>query len=315
MTAMTAQTRRFSALGTYVHLATTERVDDATEIAHELLAAVDSSCSRFREDSELSQANANAGRWTAVGPLLLDALEIAVAAAEATDGVVDPCLGRQLVELGYDRDFTQLRARVSGRPAPTPTPQAWQDLQIDRTVGAVLVPTGVSVDLGATAKAWASDLIAERVHEEIGQPVLVSLGGVIRICGTGATGWPILITETPDGRCDTLESELVWLDGGGLATSSTRVRRWRSGPTEYHHLLDPRTGRPVPETWRTVSATGPTCLAANVASTAALVLQHAAVEWLQKHQVDARLVSAAGDVQRVGRWPGPVPTTPEGPAR
>lgn len=306
MTVTETLTREFSALGTYVYLATPDRVEEAEAVARELLAAVDRACSRFRSDSDLSAANGRPGRWTAVGPLLLDAVEVALDAAVATDGLVDPCLGRQLVELGYDRDFTLLRARASAGPAPAASPDAWRDLQLDRAAGALKVPAGVAVDLGATAKAWASDLIAESVHEETGQPVLVSLGGDIRICGPAEPdGWPVLITETPGGRCESVAEELVWLDGGGLATSSTRVRRWRAGRTEYHHLIDPRTGSPVAETWRTVSTTGPTCVAANVASTAALVLGDHAPDWLEEHQVDARLVAADGALRYVGQWPAP----------
>lgn len=305
---MTAQTltRRFDALGTYVHLATPADADYAAAIARELLAAVDQACSRFRSDSDLSRANGRPGRWTSVGPLLLDALEVALGAAEATEGLLDPCLGRQLVALGYDRDFSHLRVRAATRPAPAPRPDAWREVQLDRSRDRILVPAGVAIDLGATAKAWASDLIAESVHEEAGQPVLVSLGGDLRICGvTDDRRWPVLITQHPDGRCEDVDPELVLLDGGGLATSSTQVRRWRAGSSEYHHVLDPRTGAPVRGPWRTVTATGPTCVAANVASTAALVLQHEAAGWLGVHDVDARLVGVDGTVRYVGRWPDP----------
>ena len=72
---------------------------------------------------------------------------------------------------------------------------------------------------------------------------------------------------------------------------------------EMHHLLDPRTGRPTAGPWRTVTATGPTCVAANTATTAALVLGADAVPWLEQHDVTARLVDESGAVHRVGAWP------------
>jgi thiamine biosynthesis lipoprotein len=95
----------------------------------------------------------------------------------------------------------------------------------------------------------------------------------------------------------------VWLSGGGLATSSTRVRRWTHEGRVRHHLLDPRTGLPAPEVWTTVTATGPSCVAANAASTAAVVLGHQALRWLAHAGVTARLVAIDGSVHRVGGWP------------
>jgi thiamine biosynthesis lipoprotein len=114
------------------------------------------------------------------------------------------------------------------------------------------------------------------------------------------------VTELPDERT----GEAITLSGGGLATSSTQARRWRTGDVEQHHVLDPRTGRPTTGPWRTVTATGPTSVAANVATTAALVLGDQAVAWLTDRGVTARLVAADGSVARVGDWPAPTATIP-----
>jgi thiamine biosynthesis lipoprotein len=305
-----ARHHRFQALGTYVHLATTADLGRAITLAEAVLAEVDRTCSRFREDSDLSIANARAGRWTEVDPLLSAAVGVALDAAHETDGLVDPCLGVSLREIGYDDDLAVVVARgdASGVPPAAPRPGAWREVGVDPR-GAVFVPEGVRLDLGATAKAWASDLLAVTLVDTLGGDALVSLGGDVRIAGDGRRQWPIRVTEHPDGTGDDLDPEEVTLDGGGLATSSTTVRRWTAGGVERHHLLDPATGRPVTPYWRTVTATGPTCVAANVATTAAVVLGVAAVPWLTGRRVDARLVSTTGEVRRLGRWPDPVLAT------
>ena len=127
---------------------------------------------------------------------------------------------------------------------------------------------------------------------------VVGLGGDLRVVGC-AGGWPVEVSEHPDEPV----AEHVLLGSGGMATSSTRVRRWTRHGVRRHHLLDPRTGLPVAPAWRTVTATGPTCTAANVASTAAVVLGPDAPAWLAAHEVDARLVAADGSVTVVGAWP------------
>lgn len=308
MTVATAQPRvrhhEFRGLGTYVHVATAGDLERAVELSVAVLAEVDFACSRFRSDSDLSRANARAGSWTEVGPLLTAAVGVAIEAARDTDGLVDPCLGRQLIEIGYDSDFSTVLARGDVRSVPPAAARrdAWREVGVNPD-GAILVPSGTLLDLGATAKAWAADLVATAIADEIGDDALVSLGGDIRISDSSSYCWPVLITEHPDGEGDELGPELVTLDGGGLATSSTLVRRWVAGTVMQHHLLDPRTGRPVAPYWRTVTATGPTCLAANVATTAAIVLGPEAPAWLAQHEVDARLVAIDGSVHRTGRWP------------
>lgn len=304
--------RELRALGTYVHLQTEGDPDRAQRLAVGLLDDVDLACSRFRSDSDLSRLNRAAGAWTPVSPTLVSALEVAVAVAAATNGLVDPCLGRTLVELGYDTDFGRLRTTGRSPVAVPAVPGAWQQIELDHA-GAARIPAGVSLDLGASAKAWASDLIATTLVAELGAPVLVSLGGDLRVAAPPGErrSWLVTITEHPGGLGESVAPETVTLDDGGLATSSTQVRRWHAGAVAQHHLIDPRTGRPTDGPWRTVTATGPSCTAANAASTAALVLGAQAPAWLGEHQVDARLIGTDGRVHHCGAWPTAPTTHPE----
>ena len=144
------------------------RLTDAAEMAaaraavERELAAIDRACSRFREDSELSRVNAGAGRAVPVSTLLLDALEVALRAAELTAGDVDPTVGRALELSGYDRDWRELSGSeqleapaITARACP-----AWRAVRVDRGAGTIRLPAGARIDLGATAKAWAADRAA-----------------------------------------------------------------------------------------------------------------------------------------------------------
>lgn len=299
----TVDAARFRALGTYVHVATTggARLAQAEQVARDVLDQVDRECSRFRDDSDLSRANRTPGRRAPAGPVLRAAVGSAIAVADQTGGLVTPLLGREMVSLGYDRDFRELRPTYSEAPSTRPADiDAWRRIELGPDW--VVVPEGTALDLGSTGKAWASDLVAARVSATLDVGVLVSLGGDIAVAGPGTDShaWPIEIREHPDAA---QPDQVVHLTGGGLATSSTRVRRWRRGAVEQHHVLDPRTGGAAAEVWRTVTATGPTCAAANAASTAAIVLGADAPAWLAQRHVDARLVATDGSVLRLGSWP------------
>jgi thiamine biosynthesis lipoprotein len=234
-----------------------------------------------------------------VDPLLAAATSVARLAAELTDGLVNPCLGRALVALGYDADLQAVRRRgpSPGEPLPPPSPDAWHDLRVRED--AIWVPRGCTLDLGATAKAWAADVVVGSVVDRLGCRVLVSLGGDLRAGGPEGRPWPVRVSE----RRDDDAGQLVELTTGGLATSTTLLRRWQGSEGEVHHLVDPRTNQPVSGPLRTVTAAGASCLAANIASTAALVLGGQATPWLEMRGVSARLVHEGGLVTTTCSWP------------
>ena len=181
----------------------------------------------------------------------------------------------------------------------------WGSVSLDRATAAVRLRPGTQLDLGATAKAFAADRIVAAIHRETGSAALVSLGGDVAVAGAlDGGGWPILVTD--DSRDAEATGQVVEIREGGLATSSTTVRRWVAGEVELHHIVDPATGAPAAERWRTVSVAAESCLAANVAATAAIVLGDRAVSWLGAQGAAARLVRPNGAVLAVGGWPLPV---------
>ena len=147
------------ALGTKVTLAVDHdgdlRVAEAV-LRHEL-AAVDRACSRFRSDSEIQNLSAMGGHPVRVSELLYEAVSVACVVAERTGGSVDPTVGHAVAALGYDRDFAEV-AKIGeplpNRPLPAP---GWWLIEFDERTRSIAVPPGVSLDLGASAKALVAD--------------------------------------------------------------------------------------------------------------------------------------------------------------
>jgi thiamine biosynthesis lipoprotein len=104
---------------------------------------------------------------------------------------------------------------------------------------------------------------------------------------------------------DAASEETISITSGGIATSSTTVRRWTRGGVALHHIIDPVTGLPSEGPWRTATVVAGTCVDANIASTAAIVIGTGAVAWLEANRLAARLVDRAGSVHRVSGWPAP----------
>jgi thiamine biosynthesis lipoprotein len=281
----------------------------ARNLVEDELDAIDLACSRFRDDSEISRVNSSPGQWIDVSELFLQATETALGAARATGGDVDPTVGRALRVAGYDRDFAELPALRTGRVNFARAP-GWRLVQVDRRRPAVRVPRGVELDFGATAKALAADRAAKACGAALTGGVLVSLGGDIAVAGRAPDGgWPVRVTDDHDASFDA-PGQTISIVSGGLATSSVVVRRWRNGSSgSLHHIIDPSSGRPAAEFWRTVSVAAANCVAANIASTAAIVRGAGALPWLDSLKLPSRLVGLDGVVARVANWPSEAAAT------
>ncbi|MGH2935173.1 MAG: FAD:protein FMN transferase [Gaiellaceae bacterium] len=302
---MPPATATFAALGTTAEITTLDPVAlaDAIDVLERELAAIDLACSRFRDDSEVSLLARSGGRRLPASALLREALRAGVRAAEATGGAVDPTVGASLRALGWDADFRVVVSRRAPARIQLVPAAGWQRIEIDDERGLVRVPPGVEIDLGATAKALAADRAAAAACRATGSAVLVNLGGDIAVAGPApAGGWPILVTDDHRRPADAA-GQRVAISSGGLATSSTTVRRWRTTAGLAHHLVDPRTGAPAPEVWRTVSVAAASCVDANAASTAAIVLGEDAPGWLREVGLPARLIRTDGRVAVTGSWP------------
>jgi len=256
----------FPAIGTTAQLTLADDrcADEAEALMRRRLHDIDRAASRYRPDSELLLVEAIGGPRR-VSALLAGAVHTALAAARETGGLVDPT------------------ARVGSRAN-------WRAVELDPHRRVLGIPAGVEIDVGATGKAMLSDRIAREIARRTGTRVLVNLGGDIACAGGG--GWDIGIA---DDHKAAEPDQVVRIHGGGLATSSTTVRPG--------HIIDPATGEPVQSPWRTVTVAARSCVAANTASTAAIVSGEAAPRWLAGRGVAARLVAHDGSVVRVGGWP------------
>ena len=259
------------------------------DLLHDEVDALDGLASRVRPDSVSTRVTRNAGHWTEVPWDFVAVLTAALHAAEATDGLVHPLLGRHVVAAGYDTWARQ----DSGISAGTER-RDWREIEISvgRSAARVRIPPESALDLGAVAKGWLADRLAQIAHASTGFDAVANMGGDLRVIAP-QTGW--VVGADPDlPGVATIEFEL---HDAGLATSGVGHRAWQGG----HHLIDPRTGRPARSPWFSVSALAADAAGANAAATAGFVSGDDGPGLLQSMGLDAWFV---GPTQHtVGRWP------------
>lgn len=276
----------------------TSALDDACALVHHLMDDVADAVDRFRHDSDLSAINASAGRMIPVSRRTITLLDAALQAAASTGGAVDPTIGAHVKQVGYDADIAEVRATTRLIGSGHVSAADWTRVKIDRDLSMAGVGAGLELDLGATAKAWTADAAARTIATTLGTAVLVEIGGDLSVAGHRDEPWQIDVGEQSGAP-----AQRIALTHGGLATSSTAVRRWRTSDGEAHHIIDPRTGLPSSGSWRTATVWAPTAVEANTASTAALVLGDEAVAYLTKVGLAARLVGKFGQVWTTPSWP------------
>jgi thiamine biosynthesis lipoprotein len=250
------QTSRIMATDVSAHVAVPPAEEAGAQVAVEACMAwlreVDRRLTRFNPESELCQLNNAAGSWRGVSRLVFTAVQEALIAAEASDGLFDPTLLPQLEALGYDRDFAQIASDAGSTPGTQATPPAssggWRRIQMDARQQRIQLPQGTRLDLGGIAKGWAADVALKRCFRSFAN-VIINVGGDLRLRGQRQPGerWAVGIR---DPRHDHLPGPapniaVLTLGQGGLATSGATSRFWRQGDQWRHHLLDPRSGLPA----------------------------------------------------------------------
>lgn len=277
--------------------------DESVDIFEGLLVEFDQVASRFRSDSELvTQFDGNARKTVSVSPLLFEALVAAMRGANASNGFVDPTLGRSLVSLGYDRDFELIaKYGLGNRDLRFSLPVGYKGVSLDQSTCTVSVAEGVRFDLGATGKAFLADKIRSEIETTLDEPVLVNLGGDISASVVNhGRSWLVNITD--DGS---LEPEsaglLIGLRGGGLATSSTLTRSWKVGSKNFHHILDPNSGTSANSEFYAVTVISGTALDANIASTGTIAMGETGRQWLHNLKLPALARGKDGN-EYFGGW-------------
>jgi thiamine biosynthesis lipoprotein len=150
----------------------------AQRVVGSLMDEVGRAVSRFREDSDVGMINRAYGRYSAVTPLTVELVKVALRAAADTGGAVDPSLGADLVAIGYGDDIDVVRTRSAASvAAPRTRLWSWRDIKVDRALHRVGVPDGMHIDLGATTKAWTVDEAARRLRAYGITQALVGIGG------------------------------------------------------------------------------------------------------------------------------------------
>jgi len=234
---------RFAAIGTRW------TVDTDRPIAEHLRADIlreaedfDRVWSRFRADSLVTRvARAERGDQFEVPVRDVPLLELYDRLVAATEGAVDPLVGRDLELLGYDAGYSLVPDEAA--IARSGARDSWS-AAVRRAGTTISTDRPVVIDVGATGKGHLVDLIARTLLDAGIAGFMVDGSGDLRHRGPV----PVVVGLEHPTRPDRVVGT-VRLRDAALCASAVNRRAWGPG---LHHVLDGRTGRPVSQvvgTW------------------------------------------------------------------
>jgi thiamine biosynthesis lipoprotein len=120
-------------------------------------------------------------------------------------------------------------------------------LVIDKEASTVYISDRkAAIDVGAIAKGYTVDILAERIGALGADSVALNIGGNIRTIGLKPEAQPWVIGLTnPDKTSDDSLYCRVQIGSSSMVTSGNYERFFYAGETKYHHIIDPATLMPA----------------------------------------------------------------------
>ena len=236
--------------------------------------------SRYRDDNIIYRINHANGQAVEVDEETADLLDFADQCYALSEGRFDITSGVLRDAWHFDgsdnipskKAVETLMSRVG-----------WGKVTWQRPV--ITLKPGMEVDLGGIGKEYAVDHTAKLLSRETSASILVNYGGDLFATGPQDDGQPWGIGV--DDPHHTGERQVVGLHlrRGGMATSGDARRYLLKDGVRYSHILDPRTGWPVPDAPRAVTVVANTCIEAGMMSTFAMLYGAQARDFLEAQGV------------------------------
>lgn len=230
--------RTLFALDTYCTVTAYGAGESSLDAVEARLAELEKQYSITEQDSLVSRVNR--GELTALPEESAALLRAAQSVSRETSGAFDVTVAPLVDAYGYytddyrvpsDTELSKLLPLVGGA-----------DL-VDQE-GRLQLSDGQQIDLGGIAKGYIADCCIDVLREEGARGAVLSFGGNVAAFGTKTDGAPFTVAiadpEDPDAYLGTLQ-----LKDASLVTAGAYQRGFYEDGVYYHHILDPKTGKPA----------------------------------------------------------------------
>ena len=245
--------------------------EEAVQAAQEAVNRLDGLLSRTDPDSQISQLNAHAGDGTQVtlDGDVAELLSFAKEVSQLLPGDFDITIAPVMDAWGFTTEERHVPAREELSAALALVDSA--QLEVDEDApSARLLQAGMEVDLGAVAKGFAAGEAEEAMRAAGVERATIDLGGNVTVIGPRPDGNPWRIAVKDPQNTDSYLCVLS-LEDVTLSTSGGYERYFEEDGVRYHHIIDPKTGRPADSGLLSVTVVTANHVLADALSTALFV--------------------------------------------
>jgi FAD:protein FMN transferase len=267
------------AMGTHVALAayTTPELDEAA-VRRAFAASVtelrrlEALMTTWQPDSELSRVNAAAGKNpVAVSQETFDVVKEAVHASDISEGTFDITFESLHGLWKFDQDLDPHPPTDAQIKAKLPF-VGYRHIHLDPDARTIYLDReGTKISLGGIAKGYAVDRAAKVLRDAGLTSFYVQAGGDLYAAGKKPDGgdWSAGIRDPrgPEG----VYFAVLPLSDHAFSTAGDYERSYVIGSKRYHHIIDPRTGKPATAS-RSVTIYAPTAFLADEVDDAVFIL-------------------------------------------
>ncbi|KGJ92810.1 FAD:protein FMN transferase [Colwellia psychrerythraea] len=242
--------------------------------------------SRYDSLSICGQINSSEGQKNAIDEETYLLLNFAEQCYQLSDGLFDITSGVLRKVWAFD----SLSGECKNFPSATEVKKQaklvdWTKVIYDQQ--SITLPQYMELDFGGIGKEYAVDrciLLAKLLTDE---PILVNLGGDIAVTGPrhNKQAWQVAIENPESDVLDQPQDMVVALKQGALATSGDSRRYLMKDGVRYGHVLNAKTGWPIIDAPRSITAVAPQCIQAGILATLALLQGEYAEQFLTEQEV------------------------------
>ena len=224
---------------------------------------MDALISTSRDSSEINKSAQAAGDSVECDESVVELVARAKQLSEQTEGAFEPTLGALIA--AWDFNGTPRVPSEEEIKTLLKTVDS-SKIKIDEDADTIAVEKGQQIDLGGIAKGYIADVLTELYRKNGVERALINLGGNIRAIGEFTLG-----IRDPQGESDDYVCTITLKDSS-IVTSGAYIRNFEQDGVVYHHILDPKTGKPAESDLLSVSIVCTESAVADAYSTAVYVL-------------------------------------------
>ena len=236
--------------------------------------------SAYDPDSDVTRLNQHPGEWIQIEPETFEVLNGSKTIAALTHGTFDPTVGALVKLWSVDQPEHRVPSEAEIKRALINVDYNLIDAKKENGRYFGKIGKKQSVAFGAIGKGYIADKVINKLKQGGCGDSLVSLGG--NVVGSGTNG-----------------SDKPWSIGLQRPDKGDYEKFFIKDGVKYHHILNPKTGKPVPATLSSVTIIDDNSAKADALCTALFVMGWSgAIEYLQKHP-DLKAVLLSEDLKHV----------------